>query len=333
MAFETQDVERKTYSILKVLSSSSEALGSIVIARRLKDLGVDLGERAVRYHLKLMDEQGLTKLEGRRDGRTITDLGIKELKHGMVKDKVGYAISRIELLAFRTNFDLDSRSGMVPVNVSILKKQDLQKALRLMRPVFNSRLSVSNLVLARHGGEKIGDLIVPEGNVALATVCSIVVNGTLLKAGVPMNSKFGGLLQMENHNPLRFIELIHYEGCSLDPSEVFIKAKMTSTAQAAKTGNGTILANFREIPSICRPVAHDVITRLAKAKLNGVLIVGHVSEPVCEISVDLNRVGMILIGGLNPIAAVQEAGIEVTSHAMSTVVDYKELVDYEELFE
>jgi repressor of nif and glnA expression len=42
---------------------------------------------------------------------------------------------------------------------------------------------------------------------------------------------------------------------------------------------------------------------------------------------------MILIGGLNPIAAVHEAGIDVTSHAMSTVVDYKELVDYEELFE
>jgi repressor of nif and glnA expression len=333
MAFETQDVERKTYSILKVLSSSSEALGSIVIARRLKDLGVDLGERAVRYHLKLMDEQGLTKLEGRRDGRTITELGLKELKHGMVKDKVGFAISRIELLAFRTTFDLDSRSGMVPVNVSILKKQDLQKSLRLMKPVFNSRLCVSNLVIAREGGERIGDLIVPEGKIALATVCSIVVNGTLLKAGVPMNSKFGGLLQMQNHKPLRFIELIHYEGCSLDPSDIFIKAKMTSTAQAARTGNGTILANFREIPSICRPIAHDVITRLAKAKLNGVFTVGHVSEPVCEISVDLNRVGMILIGGLNPIAAVHEAGIDVASHAMSTVVDYKELVDYEELFE
>jgi len=333
MAFETQDVERKTYSILRVLSSSSEALGSIVIARRLKDLGVDLGERAVRYHLKLMDEQGLTRLEGRRDGRTITDLGIKELKHGMVKDKVGFAISRIELLAFRTTFDLDSRSGMVPVNVSILKKTDLQKALRLMKPVFNSRLCVSNMVVARDSGEKIGDLIVPEGRMALGTVCSIVVNGTLLKAGVPMNSKFGGLLQMEDHNPLRFIELIHYEGCSLDPSEVFIKARMTSTSQAARTGNGTILANFREIPSICRPVAHDVISKLAKAKLNGVLTVGNVSEPVCEIAVELNRVGMILIGGLNPIAAVEEAGLEVTTHAMSTVVDYKELVDYEELFE
>jgi HTH-type transcriptional regulator, global nitrogen regulator NrpRI len=332
MAFETQDVERKTYSILKVLSCSSEALGSIVIARKLKDLGVDLGERAVRYHLKLMDEQGLTKLAGRRDGRLITPLGLKELKHGMVKDKVGFAISRIELLAFRTTFDLDTLSGLVPVNISLLRKQDLQKALRLMRPVVNAKLCVSNLVVAGQSGEKIGDLIVPEGKIALGTICSIVVNGTLLKAGVPMNSKFGGLLQIEDRKPLRFVELINYEGCSLDPSEVFIKAKMTSAASAAKTGNGTILANFREIPSICRPIAHDVIARLAKAHLNGVLSIGNVSEPVCEISVDLNRVGMILIGGLNPIAAVQEAGLEVESYAMSTVVDYKDLINYEELF-
>jgi len=333
MAFETQDVERKTYSILKVLANSAEPQGSIVIARLLKELGVELGERAIRYHLKLMDEQGLTNLVGRRDGRTITSLGLKELKHGMVKDKVGFAISRIELLAFRTTFDLETRSGLVPVNISMVRKQDLQKALRLMKPVISSRLCVSSLVVAGRPGEKIGDLIVPEGKVGIGTVCSIVVNGTLLKAGVPMNSKFGGLLQMSEGKPLRFVELIDYAGCSLDPSEIFIKAGMTSVGQAARSGNGNILANFREIPSMCRPLAHDVISKLARAKMNGVLLVGNVSEPICEIPMELNRVGMVLIGGLNPIAAVAEAGIEVESHAMSTVVDFKEFVDFEELME
>ena len=33
---------------------------------------------------------------------------------------------------------------------------------------------------------------------------------------------------------------------------------------------------------------------------------------------EVNKVGMILIGGLNPVAAV-ESGIEVENHAMSTV--------------
>jgi repressor of nif and glnA expression len=331
MAFENQDVERKTCSILKVLAGSIEPLGSIVIARKLKGLGVDLGERAVRYHLKLLDEQGLTRLAGRRDGRVITDKGHKELKQALVKDKVGFAISRIELLAFRTTFDLDKRSGLIPVNVSLLNKQDLQKALRLMKPVIDSGLCVSDLVMLTPAGDKIGEMIVPEGKVALATVCSIVVNGTLLQAGIPMNSKFGGLLQVSGRKPVRFVELIHYAGCSLDPSEVFIKARMTSVADAAKTGNGTILANFREIPSVCYPICQDVIHKLARAKLNGVLLVGNVSEPVCEVAVDLNRVGIVLIGGLNPMAAVQEAGLDMETHAMSTVVDYKNLVNFEEL--
>ncbi len=331
MAFENTDIERKIHAILKVLAASPEPMGSIVIARKLNEIGIDLSERAVRYHLKLMDEQGLTRLAGRRDGRVITDQGAEELKHGMVKDKVGFAIARIELLAFRTTFDLDKRDGLVPVNISIFKKQDFQKALRLMKPVFNARLCVSSLVMYAEAGQMIGDLIVPEEKIGLATICSIVVNGTLLKAGVPMNSKFGGLLQMENHRPLRFVELIHYEGCSLDPSEVFIKAKMTSVSLAAKNGSGNILANFREIPSLCRPLAHHVISKLAKARINGVLTVGNVSEPVCKVDVELNRVGMILIGGLNPIAAVEESGIEVENHAMSTVVNYKSLIDFEEL--
>jgi len=333
MTFETQDVERKTYSILKVLAGEEEPMGSIVIARKLKDLGIDLGERAVRYHLKMMDEQGLTRLAGRRDGRVITPLGQRELKQGMVKDKVGFALSRIELLAFRTTFDLEKRSGMVPVNISVFRRADFQKALRLIKPVMNSRLTVSKLVVVGRAGEKIGDFIVPSDSVGLATVCSIVVNGTLLKAGIPMDSKFGGLLQMQDHEPLRFVELIHYAGCSLDPSEIFIKAGMTSVSHTVKSGHGNILANFREIPAICRPIAHDVISSLARAGINGVLVFGSVSEPVCEVAVELNRVGIVLVGGLNPVAAVEEAGIEVESHAMSSVVEYKELVDFEEFIQ
>ena len=67
MGFETQDVERKVISILRILRDSDRPLGSRIIARLLKDCGVELGERAVRYHLKLMDERGLTQLVGQRD--------------------------------------------------------------------------------------------------------------------------------------------------------------------------------------------------------------------------------------------------------------------------
>ncbi|MBA7617229.1 hypothetical protein ES703_24541 [subsurface metagenome] len=330
MGFETQDVERKVFSILKVLNDSQEALGARVIARRLKDVGIELGERAVRYHLKLMDERGLTQLVG-RNGRLITESGIEELESALVRDKVGFAISRIELLAFRTDFDLDRHIGWVPVNISLFPKEEFRKALPIMEPVFSAGLGVSELVAVAEEGQMLGELIVPEGKIALATVCSIVINGTLLKAGVPMDSRFGGILQMRGHKPLRFVELIHYAGSSLDPSEVFIRARMTSVAEVAKKGDGKVLANFREIPALCRPKAEEVVARLNEAGLGGVLVIGNTSETVCEIPVELNRVGMVLLGGLNPVAAAEEAGINTENHAMSTIVEYQKLIKFREL--
>jgi repressor of nif and glnA expression len=50
---------------------------------------------------------------------------------------------------------------------------------------------------------------------------------------------------------------------------------------------------------------------------------------VGEIPVELNRAGMVLVGGLNPIAAAQEAGIEVKNYAMSTVMEYQDLFPFE----
>jgi repressor of nif and glnA expression len=331
MGFETQDVERKVLTILRVLSDSREALGARVIARRLKDHGIELGERAVRYHLKLMDGRGLTRPVG-RDGRLVTELGIEELKSALVSEKVGLAISRIELLAFRTDFDLHSRAGSVPVNISLFPKEQFGQALQAMRPAFAKGLCVSRLVATAREGERVGELVVPQGKVGLATVCSIVVNGALLKAGVPIDSRFGGILQIRDRQPLRFVELIHYAASSLDPSEVFIRARMTSVTDVARKGDGKILANFREIPALCRPTAEEVVAKLREAGLDGLLLMGNTSEPVCEIPVELNRIGVVLLGGLNPVAAAEEVGIEAENHSMSTVVQYRDLIEFEELY-
>jgi HTH-type transcriptional regulator, global nitrogen regulator NrpRI len=332
MSFESErEVERKILAILKVLSNFREPMGARIIAKNLKDHGVELSERGVRYHLKLTDERGLTQLMSDWDGRTITLKGLAEIDNAMVNDKVGFAISRIELLAFRTSFDYKNRTGLIPVNVSFFPQGKFKDALRAMKPAFESGFCVSNLVAVVDAGQSIGELIVPPGNVGLATICSVVINGTLLKAGIPMDSRFGGLLQIQNNRPARFTQVIHYNGSSLDPSEIFIKARMTSVKEASQTGTGQVLANFREIPAICSPIAEKVISGLENAGINGVLKVGKVSEKVCEIDVDLNKIGIVLLGGLNPIAATVEAGIEVENKSMSTLVEYQNLINYEKL--
>lgn len=331
MGFETQNVDRKLIAILRVIKDAQGPLGARIIARKLNEYGVDLGERAVRYHLHQMDKRGLTRLAGPLDGRALTEKGLQEINSALVNDKVGFAISRIELLAFRTDFNHKKLSGLVPVNVSFFPRDKFAKAIQAMRPVFEKGFCISDLVAVAEAGKKLGELIVPDGAIGLATVCSVVVNGTLLKAGIPMDSRFGGILQMRAEVPLRFVELIHYSGTSLDPSEIFIRAGMTAVQGAVAKGEGKILANFREIPALCRPVAEQVFTGLKRAGIGGLLVVGDTSEPVCEVPVYLNRTGIILLGGLNPVAAAQEAGIVAENHTMGTMMEYQELIKFTEV--
>jgi hypothetical protein len=127
------------------------------------------------------------------------------------------------------------------------------------------------------------------------------------------------------------VELIQYSGSSLDPSEIYIASKMTSVGQVTRKGEGRILANFREIPAICQPGAEKVVAVLKEADLGGVLMMGEVSKSVCEVPVELNKVGMVLTGGLNSVAAAVESGIQVENHAMGTVMEYQDLVKFRDL--
>jgi HTH-type transcriptional regulator, global nitrogen regulator NrpRI len=87
-----QDIERKQFHTIKVLEDANAAMGARLVARRLPAIGIELGEVTVRYHLKLTDERGLTRLAKRREGRVITDQGRAELKRALVGDKVGFAL-------------------------------------------------------------------------------------------------------------------------------------------------------------------------------------------------------------------------------------------------
>jgi len=327
---QAQEVERKVIAILRILSQSNESLGARVISHHLKNHGVELTERAVRYHLKLMDERGFTESMG-RDGRLITRLGLEELESALVGDKVGFVASKTELLAYQTELDIDKRQGKVPVNISFFPEKQFGKAIEAMKRVFRAGICVSELVAVAHHGENLGGITVPQGKIGLATICSVIINGALLKAGIPVEYKFGGILQIKNRRPLRFVELILYSGSSLDPAELYIASKMTSVGQAARKGEGRILANFREIPAMCQLAAEKVVARLREVNIDGLLKMGEVSKSLCGVPVELNRVGMILIGGLNPVAAVVESGIEVENRAMSTVMDYQEMIRFWDL--
>ncbi len=316
------DVQRKMVAILRVLADSSEPQGAQRIGTQLEEQGVYLSERAVRYHLKIMDERALT--EGGQSGRLITEKGRAELNNALVSDKVGFIVAKIDQLAYRTTFDVETGSGDVIANVSLVPNEHFESALRLMLPAFEAGFCMSDLIAVAREGEELGGLV-PEGMTAIATVCSVTINGVLLRNRIPVESRFGGLLEIRDGKPFRFVELVSYAGSSLDPLEIFITGGLTDVSEASKSGSGKVGASFREIPSISLSHAMELIERMKGYHLNGVIAVGNPSQPLLEIAVPLDRVGLVVVGGLTPTAALVEGDVPVQNRAMAAAVDFKRL--------
>ncbi len=163
------------------------------------------------------------------------------------------------------------------------------------------------------------------------TVCSITLNGVLLKHGVPVTSRFGGLVELRQGRPTRFVEMIHYDGTTIDPLEVFIRSGMTNYCGAIKDGNGLIGASFREMPEKCRDVAVQLAERVSTVGLGGFMEIGWPGQPVLGFPVTPGRIGVVIVGGLNPVAVLEEQGHRVSSRALAGLLEYNRLIHFDEL--
>ncbi len=324
------EAENKLIAILNILSKSNEPLGSITLARKLVTEGVFLSERAVRYHLKISDERGFTQ-PGGRNGRTLTPKGRQEVKEALAHQQLGLVRDRLELLAYLTTFDPTKPTGQLAINTSLIDKDRFKKAMTAMKDAFQAGLCVSELVAVAQEGENLGSVVVPARKIGFATVCGATINGVLLKAGVPTEFRFGGVLEIRDHKPKRFVAITEYAGTTTDPSEQFIQAKMTTVGQAAKMGSGKILGAFRTIPGPAREAVVEKVALMKKAGIGGIYTIGDISEPLCQVPVALNRVGIIQLGGLNPVAAAVEAGIDIENIAEAGMIDFERLHNYREI--
>ena len=322
--------QRKMVAILRVLKDSPGPLGSERLAEDLRLTGLELSERTIRNYLAEADALGWTENLGRR-GRRLTSAGRQELEGALVVDKVGFIAARVDTLAYQMTFDIESRRGLVILNISTLAPRDLRGAIAQMTKVYDANLGMGRLLAFGKPGERIGDFHVPDGCYAIGTICSVSINGIFLRANIPTTSRFGGLLELESGRPRRFVQIINYDGSSLDPLEVFIRGHMTSVARAARTGSGVLGAGFREVPMVALSEVRRLAALSEKVGLGGVLAIGGPNQPILDVPVPQGRVGLVVCGGLNPIAAVVESGVATTSTAMSTLCEFQELFDYTEL--
>ena len=320
--------------ILKVLHRIDRPAGATQVEELLRGWGVDLSERSIRLYLLQLDAEGFTQLHSRRAGRVLTAKGRAELEKGDVIERMGFISGQIDELTYRMGFNLRGGMGTLVVNTTLIPAREEVAALDVVRPVYAARLGMGTRLLVLRAGA-IYDVrraaVVPRGKIAMVTVCSVTLNGILLKEGIPVTSRFGGLLEFRNRQPARFVELLEYRGTTQDPLELFIRAKMTSVRACVEAGNGLAGASFREFPSVALPAVLKVREQLRLMGLDGILAVGVPNQPLYGIPVGEGRTGLVVLGGLNPAAALEEAGLAGENRSLAGLLEYQKFPEYRHL--
>jgi len=232
-----------------------------------------------------------------------------------------FTISRIENLMHQMSFDPVAMNGKIITNTSLVEKERLNDTLTVFYNAIQSGLAVSPLIM-----------LVDEGRfVKVKTTCSLTVSGVLLKCGVPVRPKGGGLIDVIEREPTRFTDMLMYWATTIDPIDVLNSQGLTDIMGMVCTGNGRILGNLQEAPMLARDKIEEVLDQLSEAGFTGVLELGEPNMDVLGVSVERDHVGIALVGGTNLVAAAQECGIIVKHESISDLTEVSMMKHIEEL--
>jgi repressor of nif and glnA expression len=232
---------------------------------------------------------------------------------------------KIEDYALQVTFDPVEGEGKVVYNLSLIRNEDLEFAISILKDAFRSGIGVSGLVRFFSSGHRIADYVVPEGCTAIATMCSITFDGLLIRRGIPVNPIGGGVVEIENRTPVRFTHIILYEHTTIDPLQVLISQKTTSVTNVMRKGSGSILANVREFHMEAEPLVGTVLDELSSSSYSGILEVGMPNIPLLGVPVDPQFIAIAAIGGTNPMAAIREDDRWVQTQAMKGLMNIREM--------
>ena len=305
--------EYRMIEILRVLVNQDKPTGSKVIADELKEKGFNLGERAVRYHMQILDEKGYTEKKG-YSGRVITDLGREKLEKGLIYDQVDFIYSKFEEMIYLTDFTYMTQQGNVVVNTSTIYNEE---SINIMKEIYKSGLSVSPYVNINEDKTT--------GEIEVTTICGTTIDGVLLKEGIPTQPQYGGLLKIENNRPVKFTEIISYKKTSVTPLDAFANSSLTSVLDVITKGSGLIPANFRLIPGVARERTIEIVKELIQIGIGGVIGISKEGEDLFGLPVPDGMVGMAIIGGITPFCAVKEMGGDIDLKIAEKLQDFNSL--------
>lgn len=305
--------EHRMIEILRVLTKQDKPTGSKVIADELKEKGFNLGERAVRYHMQILDEKGYTEKKG-YSGRVITDLGREKFEKGLIYDQVDFIYSKFEEMIYLTDFLYRQQKGNVVVNTSTIYNKE---SINIMKEIFTSGLSVSPYVNINEDEDT--------GEIEVTTICGTTIDGVLLNEGIASQPQYGGLLKIEDFKPVNFTELISYKKTSITPLDAFANSNLTSVLDVINTGSGLVPANFRLIPGIAKERTVNIIQELDRIGIGGVIGISEEGKDLLGLPVPDGMIGIAIIGGITPFCAIKEMGEKIDIKIAEEIRDFATL--------
>ncbi len=228
-------------------------------------------------------------------------------------DPLVFALGRIENLIHQV--DLGPGGGRVITNRSLVAKEDLQEALEVFKAAIDSDLAVSPLVKLEDAGERY----------RIYTVCSMTIDGFLIKHGIPVRPKGGGIIEVIDKETVRFTDMIMYWATTIDPLDLLVAQDLTGICEMMQTGTGRILGNMHEAHMISRDGVEDLLDELRDLGIMGVVELGEPNMEVLGMPVERDHFGIALVGGTNPAAAAVEMGLNIETESISGLTDISEM--------
>jgi repressor of nif and glnA expression len=310
--------ERKYIEILRILREHREPVGAKRLSELMAERGFILSDRAVQYYLSYLDAMGFTEKIGNQ-GRILTPLGLQETDNALVDDRIGFIISKLERLAYRSTFDPFTGTGDVAYNLSIVPAESLDRVRAAFDAVIQSGCGFfsSYRIIDR-------DPRIPPGSVGFITLCSITMDGVFQRNGIPVEMAYGGRLEITDGEPRRFVDLIGYRGTTIDPLELFISSGLTSINSYCQSKSGIALANVREVPASAGPSVEEPIRAMKKSGFIFPLTMGN---KVFNLPENPYRLSIVAFSGLNFIGNTVEQGIEIRTEIGAGNIPFAKVMD------
>jgi len=222
------------------------------------------------------------------------------------KFKIVSVLSKMLSMIHMVDYSIEEERGKVLINRCYVDRKYEEEVLEALDRCYRKGVIVSE----RIGFKYRGDIL------EINTLCSSTVDGILIKYGVPVIPYYGGILEPSKD---RFIDIISYDGTSLDPHEIFLDRV---------DGENTVLSGIRKAPMVARDRLLEILQDL---NWKGIYKVGKPNNDICGVKVEKNMFGYICFGGMNPFALLRSKGIPLEVSALHGVVEYSDLTPIEEL--